>query len=233
MHLLLAGLLLAAAAGQEIPTLAQPVVDRAGVLSRAQAAQALQLVRALEASDSTQVALLVVPTTDGRAIEEYAIDVARKCSLGQSGKNNGVLVVVAVQDRKCRIEIGTGLEARLTDLLASRIIRDEMIPHFKKGRYGDGALAGLAAVVGAVKGEYRGKPASKVSSNVIKPLVLIAIVILLSVFSPRRRRGWGGAGWILMSGMGGGRSSGGGGGGGGGWSGGGGSFGGGGASGSW
>jgi uncharacterized protein len=220
---------------QDIPRMPDPVVDLAGVLSPAQVQEARNVSLALEASDSTQVALLIVKTTGGKDIAEYALEVGRKNGFGKSGKNNGALIVVAVDDRRVRIEVGTGLEGKLTDVLASRIIRNEMVPHFKAGQFGEGSLAAMKAVAATVKGEYKGDPASPRRKKTIGWGGLLLLLIFLIFFS--RRGGMGGffTGYMLggMLGGGGGRGGWGGGGGGGGWSGGGGSFGGGGASGSW
>ncbi|HTF57598.1 MAG TPA: TPM domain-containing protein [Planctomycetota bacterium] len=237
MTLLIAALLFLAP--QEFPRLSEPIQDEAGALNPEEKRLASELVRKLEETDSTQVALLIVRTTGERDISDYALGVARRNGIGQAGKNNGVLIVVAVEDRRVKIEVGTGLEGRLPDALCSRIIRDEMVPHFKNGKIGAGAIAGLTAVVQSVRGEYRGNPSSRKDRTATGfPAMIIIIIIGLIVVS--RLSGLGGfaGGYLFGSSMGGwGRGSGsgwgGGGGGGGGWSGGGGSFGGGGASGSW
>src|SRR5688572_25930609 len=234
MTLLVAALLLLAP--QEIPRLSGPVEDRAGSLTPAQVREATAISTALQQSDSTQIALLVVGTTGGRDIADYALEAFRTNGIGQAGKNNGVLIVVAVNDRKVRIEVGTGLEGRLPDALASRIIRDEMVPRFKAGDYGGGAIAGMKAASAAVKGEYKGSPASSARrKRTFGWGTLVFFILIAMLFS--RRGGMGGffTGYLIggMLSGGGGRSSWGGGGGGGGWSGGGGFSGGGGASGSW
>jgi uncharacterized protein len=224
-------------APQDFPRLSEPIHDEAGALNPEEKRLAAEMVRKLEETDSTQVALVIVRTTGGLDIADYALGVARRNGIGQSGRNNGVLIVVAVEDRRVRIEVGTGLEGKLPDALCSRIIRDEMVPHFKNGQIGAGALAGLTAVVQSVRGEYRGNPSSRKDRTQTGFAAMIIIIFIgLIVFS--RLSGWGGfaGGYLLGSSMGGwGRGSGSvwGGGGGGGWSGGGGSFGGGGASGSW
>ncbi len=232
MTLLAAALLLLAP--QDIPRLSSPVEDLAGVLSSAQLQEAGALSAALERSDSTQVALLTVRTTGGKDIAEYALEVFRRNGIGQAGRNNGILIVVAVDDRRVRIEVGLGLEGKLPDAIASRIIREEMVPRFRAGDYGAGALAGLKAVAAVVKGEYKGNPRTAQRKKTFGWGVLIVIILLAMFFS--RRGGWGGffTGYMI-GGMlsGGGRGGWSGGGGGGGWSGGGGFSGGGGASGSW
>lgn len=236
---LLAAAALLILAPQDIPRLSSPVEDHAGVLSQAQVQEAKAVSAALEASDSTQVALLIVKSTGGKDIADYALEAFRRSGLGQAGKNNGVLIVVAVDDRRVRIEVGTGLEGKLPDALASRIIRDEMVPRFKANDYGGGAIAGLKAVSAGVKGEYKGVPPAQRRKKSFGWGVLILIMLVAMLFS--RRRGGGGSGlggfftgYMIGGMLGGGRGGGGwGGGGGGGWSGGGGFSGGGGASGSW
>ena len=232
---LLAAAALLLLAPQDAPRLSSPAEDHAGVLTPSQLDEARRISAALEASDSTQVALLVVKSTGGRDIAEYALDAARRTQLGTT-KNNGILLVVAVDDRRVRIEVGTGLEGRLPDALASRIIRDEMVPRFRSNDYGGGAIAGLRAVAAAVKGEYKGAPASTRRKKTAGWGVIILLLFLAMIFS-RRGGGLGGffTGYLIGGMLSGGRGGwgGGGGGGGGGWSGGGGSFGGGGSSGSW
>lgn len=233
---LLAAAALLFLAPQEVPRLASPIEDLAGALTPAQVQEARGISAALEASDSTQVALLIVRTTGGKDISDYTLDVARANRLGQAAKNNGVLIVVAIDDRKVWIQVGLGLEGRLPDALASRIIRDEMVPKFRANDYGGGAISGVKAVAAAVKGEYKGAPASTRRKKTVGWGVLILILVIAMLFS-RRGSGLGGffTGYMIGGMIGGGRGGwgGGGGGGGGGWSGGGGSFGGGGAGGSW
>jgi uncharacterized protein len=223
-------------APQEVPRLASPAVDLAGALTPAQLEEARGISAALEASDSTQVVLLVVKSTGGKDIYDYSLEVARANLIGEKNKNNGVVIVVAVADRKVFIQVGTGLEGRLPDAITSRIIRDEMVPRFRANDYGGGSIAGLKAVAAAVKGEYKGSPASARRKRSLGLSALIFILLIAMLFS-RRGSGMGGlfTGYLIGGMLGGGRGGwgGGGGGGGGGWSGGGGSFGGGGAGGSW
>lgn len=233
MKILIAAALLLAAP-QEFPRLSDPILDDVGALDAGQRRLADDLIRGLERSDSTQVALVIVATTGGRDIADYALETARLNRIGKAGHDNGVLIVVAMKDRRVRIEVGSGLEGKLTDALCGRIIRDEMVPRFRDGRIGEGACAGLAAVVKSVRGEYRSprSPGIPPKGRGILGVIILAFIIL-SILSSRRRLGGFGGGFILGSMIGGRRSWGGGGGGGGGWSGGGGGFGGGGASGSW
>lgn len=216
----------------DVPTLTHPVTDLAGaVVPRPVDEELTRAIDALQATDSTQVVLLVLATTAGVDIAQYAHATAAHNGIGQKDKNNGILIVVAVDDRRVRIEVGYGLEGVLPDALCDQIIRKEMVPHFKSKDYATGIRKGVLAVIGAVKGEYKADPKAKFEK--LGTYVFWGVFVLLIVLSmrggglPGRRSRYGGYGWIPLSG---GRSHS---GGGSGWSGGGGSFGGGGASGSW
>jgi len=254
----LAMLLLAAAAPAAaevaVPRLTGPVVDPAGAIDAGWEKRLSDLSRAARAQNGgtgPQLQYLVVATLDGEPIENFSMRVAEAWKLGTKGKDDGVLVVVAVKDRKVRIEVGGGLEGGLTDAQSGRIIRSAIVPAFREGRYGDGLYAAGQQILGALgalpqgMSKAPGRQAEDATSGIPVLGVLLSFlfglgapffVILIIVFIVIRaiagfgRRGpggpWGGGGW---SGGGGGFSSG----GGGGWSGGGGGFSGGGASGSW
>ena len=151
---------------QEIPELKSHINDYAGMFSQEAAAEAEKKLSELEKTDSTQIAVLTINSLEGYAIEDYSIKTAEKWKIGQSGKDNGIIIVISKTDRKIRIETGYGLEDRLTDLLAGRIIDNEITPRFKEGKFDEGLNAGIEAVIGAVKGSYKadnsgdaGKPA--------------------------------------------------------------------------
>ncbi len=121
------------------------VNDTARVLPAGEVAALESRLAAFEQKNGHELALLTVPTTSGQPIENYALAVAREWKLGKPGKNDGALLVVAVQDRKLRIEVGRGLEGELTDLICGRIIRDVMVPRFKQGDMPGGIRAGVEA----------------------------------------------------------------------------------------
>ncbi|MFO0584206.1 MAG: TPM domain-containing protein [Anaeromyxobacter sp.] len=227
-----------------VPALTGPVVDRARVLSSADVARLENLARAGKASGGgagPQLQYLVVPTTGGEAIEAFSMRVAEAWKLGTRDRDDGVLVVVAVQDRAVRIEVGGGIEGALTDAQSSRIIRNAIVPAFREGRYGDGLFDAGHQILSALGASTQDLPAPRRSqprsSGQFPLAAFLAFIVLTSVlrgvfgFGRRRRRFWWGGGgpWIGGGGFGGF----GGGGGGGGWSGGGGGFSGGGASGRW
>ncbi len=236
---------------RDVPRLTGPVVDEAGILSAADVRRLDALARAareVEGRRGVQLQFLVVRELDGEPIEQFAIRVAEAWRLGDAARDDGVLLVVAVDDRKVRIEVGNGVEGALTDVQASRIIRSVLTPAFRAGRYGDGLHEAGVQVLRALGALPAGMPerASERPSRsgrfggLLGVVLLILVVVLRLTFggSPFRRSHWRGGGWGGGLGGGGGGGGwggglGGGGGSGGGWSGGGGGFSGGGASGSW
>ena len=164
-YALLAALLLitAMAAAAEVPFLTGRVTDNAEVLNEGTRRSLTVLLKAHEESTGNQIAVLTVPTLDGEGIEEYALRVFESWKLGQKGKDNGVLVVVAPNDRRMRIEVGYGLEGTLTDSLAGSIIRNVMTPRFKEGDYNSGVDAGVKAILNLLeKGE---KPVDEIGDR--------------------------------------------------------------------
>ncbi len=232
----------------EIPTITKFATDLTGTLSPGEIAGLNQVLSLFQDSTSNQITFLMVTTLEGNSIEEYALQVARKSQIGQKDRNNGILFLVAKDDKKIRIEVGYGLEGALPDALAGSIIRNEVRPYFKSGDFYGGVREGLGAILAATKGEYQADPKkeSRKKERGGLPfgfLGIFAVMLVLKMIFGRRGGGGGGIGTGLFLGsmMGGfGRGSGGGfggfsGGGGdfGGFSGGGGDFGGGGASGDW
>ena len=222
----------------EVPKNTGYVNDLAGLISSATELKIENFLRGFEASDSTQLVVLTVDSLQGEALEEYSLKVAENWGIGQKGKDNGALLLIAKQERKIRIEVGYGLEGKLTDLLAGRIIDNDITPHFKAGDYEGGVVAGITGMAEAVRGEYQGTgtTSSKKKRNPLGSLALLLFLgpglMLLGGGGGRRgRRGRRGGSGFWIGGMGGG--GGGFGGGGGGFGGGGGGFGGGGSSGGW
>ncbi|MEW5772546.1 MAG: TPM domain-containing protein [Thermodesulfobacteriota bacterium] len=245
MALVLAALLFAAAPvlALDPPALTGRVNDLAGMMSPEARARVEAVLADLERTDTTQVAVLTVPSLEGDSIEEFSLRVAEKWGLGQKGRDNGALVLVAKADRKMRIEVGYGLEGRLTDLLAGRIIDNVMAPRFKAGDFDGGFIAAAEAVAGAARGEFKAESKRRRSSGG-GGLGFFALLVVFGALSAMsrlggmarpvsraRRAGMGTGPFIIFPG---GFGGGGGGGfGGGGFSGGGGGFGGGGSSGGW
>lgn len=144
-----------AGAATEVPLLAGRVNDAAGILSTGTVAALESLLKSHEDSTSNQVVILTVPALeDGETIEQFSIRVADEWKIGRKGKDNGVLLIVARDDRKVRIEVGRGLEGVLPDITCGAIIRHEIIPRFKNGDYDGGVTAGTRSILDAVRGAY-------------------------------------------------------------------------------
>lgn len=142
----------------DVPPLRGHVNDYASMLSPGAVQEIEASLTAFERSDSTQIVVLTVPTLGGENLEEYSIKVAEAWRIGQQKVDNGVILLIAKQERKIRIEVGRGLEGKLTDLVSGRIIRGEISPRFKAGDIDGGIRAGVAAIMAVVKGEYKAAP---------------------------------------------------------------------------
>jgi uncharacterized protein len=180
-----------------------------------------------------QVVVVTVNDLQGYDIADYGYQLGRHWGVGQKGKDNGVLLIVAKTERKVRVEVGYGLEGDLTDAISSNIVHSVILPQFKLGQFPQGIMAGAKGIVEALGGQYQMRKAAKKKSGGGNSGALIFIVIVLlniggGMFGGGRRRGI--MPMFIPGGFGGGRSSG---GFSGGFSGGGGGFGGGGASGGW
>lgn len=173
------------------------VVDDANVLS-AQTKQELEyFLKQHRDSTSNQIAVYIIPSLEGEEINDYGFKVFSKWKLGQQGKDNGVLLLISLQDRQVRMEVGKGLEGVLTDLASSRINRNELAPHFRKQDYDTGVKAAVVAIVQVIKGEYTNDnptPRRK-SGKRNSPLFTILMIIAIIIFISRRRGGGGGGGY--------------------------------------
>jgi uncharacterized protein len=144
----------AARAEADIPLLTGRVTDNAGILSPETAARISTILKTHEDSTSNQVAVLTIPSLEGEVLETYSMRVAEAWKLGRKGTDNGVLLLIARDDRKVRIEVGRGLEGNLPDITCGLIIRNVIVPHFKSGDYDGGVSAGVDAIVAALQGSY-------------------------------------------------------------------------------
>jgi uncharacterized protein len=215
------------------------VHDEANILSAQAKAELEYMLKTERDSTSNQIAVLIVPTLNGDDISRYAVEVFEKWKLGKAEKDNGALFLIAVNDRKMRIEVGYGLEGVLTDAVSGRINRNEVAPRFRTGDYDGGVKAGVNAIIQTIKGEYKNEEPPQQRKRKRGTPISTIIILLIIIFIASRRRGGGGgsggywaAGSMLGGGFGGSSSSWGGGGGGSDFGGGGGS-GGGGSSDSW
>jgi uncharacterized protein len=148
---------LVAAAEVEVPALKARVTDLTGTLTPEQSAALESRLAAFEAKKGSQVAVLIVPTTEPEAIEQYGIRVAEAWKLGRKGVDDGALLLVAKNDRTLRIEVGYGLEGALNDATSKRI-EDIVVPYFKAGNFYAGVSAGVDAILAVIQGEPLPEP---------------------------------------------------------------------------
>jgi uncharacterized protein len=227
----------------QAPTLKDPVMDLAGIITPRDQEQLRTWLREFHERGKAQVQILTVPSLGGLEIEDYAIRTVEQWKLGDAKKDDGVLLLVSLQEKKIRIEVGQGLEGVIPDVKAKQIVSDVMAPFFRQGIPSQGVIQGTSAILQAIDAEYAA------SGNLPEPrtrkvpfwkkfegLFVLAFALLISfvnLINPRRRGLGGGRSAGLGGFYGGGWGGGSGGSSGGGWSGGGGGFSGGGASGSW
>lgn len=170
------------------------VHDDANVLSAQTKAELEAILKYERDSTSNQIAVYTVPSLDGEDIDGYANRVFHEWKLGQEKKDNGVLFLIAIQDRKMRIEVGYGLEGALTDALSSRINRNEVAPFFRQGDYDSGVKAGTVAIIKAIKGQYVNDQPPRLKKK-SSPLVTLIVIVIFIILASRRRGGGSGGYW--------------------------------------
>jgi uncharacterized protein len=176
-------LLLAAAvcAQQPVPALSGRVVDRTGTLPAQAVAQLEARLAELEQSRGSQLAVLVVATTKPETVEQFALRVAEQWQLGRGDVDDGVLLLVALEDRELRIEVGYGLEGAIPDAAANRIIDEFIVPKFRADDYAGGIVAGVERLAGLIDGEPLPPPKKRDIGSAFESILPIAFVISLIV----------------------------------------------------
>jgi uncharacterized protein len=230
------------------PSLAEGLVlDQTKTLTSEQLVSLREKLLAYDKSTSNQIAIVIIPALKGNSIEDVALKIGRDWGVGQANNDNGVVILIAKDDRKMRIEVGTGLEGAVTDYVSSSIIQNTLRPNFKEDNYYRGLTEAVDEIIKAAEGRYTAPEGYGKKKGIKTWQMILAILIVWMIIgaigrggkggglvSRRGYRNWGGPIWWgggWSGGSGGGGWSGGGGGGFGGF--GGGSFGGGGSSGSW
>jgi uncharacterized protein len=175
----------AAAADVAVPPLSGRVVDQTGTLSSGDIASLTQTLKSLEARKGSQVAVLIVPTTEPETIEQYSIRVADAWKIGRKKIDDGALLVVAKNDRHLRIEVGYGLEGSLTDAATKRIIDEDITPKFKAGDFAGGITAGVNRMIRVIDGEQLPAPEpphwqspGSFSIDPLNPFLIIPVLLL-------------------------------------------------------
>ena len=183
LTLLLAAVL--ASADVAVPPLTGRVIDLTGTLSGGAVSRIETKLADLETRKGSQLAVLIVPTTQPEEIEQYGIRVAESWKLGRKGVDDGAILIVAKNDRRVRIEVGYGLEGAMPDAIASRIIAESITPHFKLGDYDGGVQAGVDQMISVVNGEPLPEPDrqwehhSKLGN--LLPLLLVVVFVASGV----------------------------------------------------
>lgn len=212
-HILILLLIATSALALEPPPLQGRVNDLAGLLSTGVRTELEQHLQELEKSDSTQVVILTVTSLEGDNLEDFSIRVAEKWRIGQKGTDNGVILLISKAEHKIRIEVGRGLEGKLTDLVSGRIIRSDIAPKFKNNDFDGGIAAGVSSIIAVVKGEYQAplhhdiKKGGKSAPPIYALLVFFAVAVVFASSFSRYLAGVVGAvglpliGWLSFPGL--------------------------------
>lgn len=194
------------AIAREIPFLTGRVNDTAGMVPAEVRERVEGKLAQLEKASGAQIAVLTIASLEGEPLEEYSLKVAQTWKLGRKGVDDGALLLVARDDRKMRIEVGYGLEAKLTDIACKRILDDVMRPAFRDGEFGRGVEAGVDAVIGTIQGKDVLPPrtATPLRPTATPPLAArlagtLIFVIVIGVFSLLALFGKGCMSWFLYA----------------------------------
>ena len=152
-----------------------PIVDQTGTLSDEQKRTLAEKIAIERQKSGNQIAVVMVPTLENEALENYSLKIAREWGIGTKENNNGILLFIVKDDRRLRIEVGRGLEGALTDVQSARIIRNDIRPQFQQGKYYEGINAGLTSIIAAIHGEYTASDTAPQSSDVSFPWEAIVL----------------------------------------------------------
>jgi uncharacterized protein len=179
----------AAMADVAVPPLTGRVVDRTATLSSSDISSLDRILKDFEARKGSQVAVLIVPTTQPETIEQYSLRVAEAWKIGRKKIDDGAILVVAKDDRKLRIEVGYGLEGALTDVTAKRIIDEVITPKFRSGDFAGGISDGVNRILRVVDGEPLPAPAQPRENtgflshiDPFNPFLIVAVIVVGGIF---------------------------------------------------
>ncbi len=173
-------LVLPVQAAPSFPVLTGRVVDQAGLLSPPSVSKLTAMLAQHEQATSNQVVVVTLPSLQGYEIADYGFQLGREWGIGQEGRDNGALLIVALYERKVRIEVGYGLEGALTDALSKNIIDTIITPRFKQGDMEDGIIEGTRAILSAIEGTYTPQE-RKIGSNVEEAFSFFGVAVFLSM----------------------------------------------------
>jgi len=180
----------------------QRIHDEAHVLKQETVDQLEKELKVFEDTTTNQVAVLIIQSLEGELIEAYSLKVVEKWKLGTKANDNGVLLLIAIDDHKMRFEVGHGLEGVLTDAVCSRIIRNEMAPNFRRNDYDTGVLAAISAIQKAIGGEYSAEDSSNDFDSLdesVKWVIAGVIFLFLGLFAVIGLFSEGPMTWILYA----------------------------------
>lgn len=184
--LILLGLLLALVAQAQrievIPPSGQWVTDEADLLTPAEEQLLSQKLAAYADTTSTQIVIVTLPTLGGIPAADYAVELGRRWGVGQRAYNNGIVILVAREEREVFIATGYGLEGAVPDALASRIVREVVVPRFRQGDFYGGLSAAVDALIAAAQGEYQAPPRAPASQGTWMALALLFAFLIVLVF---------------------------------------------------
>ncbi|WP_248679737.1 TPM domain-containing protein [Sinimarinibacterium sp. CAU 1509] len=163
-----------------VPPVAR-VTDLTGTLSPEQQRSLSDRLAALEAAKGSQLAVLMVPTTQPETVEQYALRVAERWKLGRKGVDDGVLLLIAKNDRALRIEVGYGLEGVIPDAVANRVIDEIIVPRFKDGDFAGGVDAGVEQLTGLINGEALPAPRPRQGAEMSRRLEPLGFLVIVAV----------------------------------------------------
>lgn len=178
LTLLVVSWLTPALAEVAVPALKARVTDLTNTLTPAQVASIEQQLLALEQRKGSQLAVLIVPTTQPEAIEQYSLRVAESWKLGRKGVDDGALLIIAKNDRTLRIEAGYGLEGVIPDAIAKRVIAETIVPYFKQNDFAGGIQAGITQLIKLVDGEPLPPPKTQSKNDKSDPMSMLFIVVI-------------------------------------------------------
>ena len=189
----------------EVPYLSGRVNDLAGMVDEATETRVAEKLAGLEQATGAQVAVLTIESLEGEPLEDFSLRVAETWGLGREEQDDGVLLLIAKNDRKMRIEVGYGAEGRLTDAQTGRILNNVVRPAFRDGRFSQGVEGGVDAIIGALQGELEAIPLAAPPATGIHPdgplgprLAFFGFfLMILSVFAWRALVTEGCSGWFL------------------------------------
>lgn len=174
----------------DVPKLEGHVNDYANMISPTTKAELEKELNSFEQTDSTQIVILTIPSLEGNVLDEFSIKAAEAWKIGQKGKDNGIIITVAKQEKKIRVEVGRGLEGVLTDLAAGRIVDLVIKPSFKRGDFDGGFVAGVHSLIDATRGEFKADknhlPKKKDNVHSFLTILIFGGIVLLFIGSISR-----------------------------------------------